>query len=575
MRFAWLFFLGPAALAQPSIQPYKDCSDKSCRVSQAIKITEAYLEADDLESAQFWLNAARKENPPGENAEAYLIHSLQSEIFYYIGLYEFGAYEAQKGVKCAEKLRDSLFLADGYFFEGINEFEMGNDKEALSGLYRAGKVYPSRSRKLPRTIITQAHIYNNIAQVKLKRKEVDSAIYYNRKAYQLARKHQYLRVISNAEQIFGTIFLEHRQRDSARIYLERSIASAVKNKFYDIGLLGHGYLMEYYSASDKMDSLYARGQQLMANHNVNALYKKYFLEKALELYRETGNRERIVSLQQQLLTMQRETDTQKNYYVRHIIDQYMQSENKLLTSQINDLNQEKNITALQLIAAMLGIAILLAAIVIIRRKNKLQQLLLDQKNEISKDLHDDIGSELSSILINANLLDQNCDTNDRQKLLLGKITQTSTEISERLNTFIWSLNTENNNVAHFCEYVHQYGSRLFEASGTDFQYSVNIEGTEDRQLNGYFRKNLFFCIKETLNNVMKHSGATNINLVIESDRKNLEITIADNGSGMRKENALGNGLKNVRKRIEALHGKVKYENGQGLEVFFSVPFPAQ
>lgn len=574
--FAWLLCVN-VLFSQPAATSYKECEDASCRVSEAIRVTESYLEADDLESAQKWLNAAKKENPNGDNVNAYLIHSLQSEIFYYLGLYEFGVYEAQKGVRCAESLNDSLLLADGHFFKGINYFEMPNNSKALGELYLAEKYYPLKPRRLSRTIITEAHIYNNIAQVRFKLGQSDSAIFYNRKAYNLAIKNNYLRVISNAEQIFGMMFLEQGQTDSAKVYLQRSVSSATRKKFYDVGLLSTGYLMRCYPAgSDQMNALYANGEKLMASHKINSLYKKYFLEQALRGFQKSGNQQQIIVLQQQLLAMNRETDAHENYYIQHIIDRYIQSENKLLVSQINDLNQQKNIGFLQLVAALLGIVILLAAVIIIRRKNKLQQSLLDQKNEISKDLHDDIGSELSSILINANLLIKNYDTTDRQKLLLDKISQTSTEISQRLNTFIWSLNNENNNVGNFCEYVHQYGSKLFEGSDISFQYSVTIEGVEHRQLNGYFRKNLFFCVKETLNNAVKHSAANEIVMKISAtDKKGLHISIADNGSGLQRDNSFGNGLLNIQKRVETLNGTVHYENDNGLAVVFSVPFPMQ
>ena len=577
-RFRWLLLcFVPVATAQPSTGAFMQCKDKSCRIAAALQISEAFLEVDDLEKAQQWLNSAKKENTLTDNANAYLIHSLQSEIFYYLGLYEFGVYEAQKGVRCAEKLQDSLFLADGHFFAGINYFEIPDDDKAESELAASDRFYPGKVKKWPRSIINRANIYNNIAQVKFKRKQIDSALFYNRKAYILAKRFGYARVIANAEQIFGTIYIAQNQTDSARIYLERSIASAMRGKMYDIALLSMGYQMECQSQNFSLrDSWFANGQQLIRDYKINTLYKKYFLEHALGIYERANNQTRIAQLQRQLLDMNAQTDQRKNYYVQHIIDRYIQTENKLLQSKIADLNQQKNISALQLIAALLGIAILLAIVFIVRRKNKLQRLLLDQKNEISQDLHDDIGSELSSILINTNLLVNNFDTNDKQKLLLDKIAQTGTEISERLNTFIWSLNNENNHVSHFCEYVHRYGSKLLDGSDITFQFSQAVQDVASKPLDGYFRKNLFFCIKETLNNAVKHSGATQIGVsIIATDRKNLKIMVADNGSGSPKKHQFGNGLRNIQKRIASLHGTVNYLENAGLTVIFSVPFPSR
>ena len=108
-------------------------------------------------------------------------------------------------------------------------------------------------------------------------------------------------------------------------------------------------------------------------------------------------------------------------------------------------------------------------------------------------------SELSSILINSNLL-KNYDPNDKQKILIDKISNTSSEISQRLNAFIWSLNTDNNNVQNFSEYVKQYAYKFLDGTDIKLLFSNEIESISTKILNGNARKNLFFSIKEILNN---------------------------------------------------------------------------
>lgn len=211
-------------------------------------------------------------------------------------------------------------------------------------------------------------------------------------------------------------------------------------------------------------------------------------------------------------------------------------------------------------------------IVIIRRKNRLQKKILDQKNEISKDLHDDIGSELSSILINANLL-KNYDPNEKQKILIDKISNTSSEISQRLNAFIWSLNADNNNVQNFTEYVKQYAYKFFDGTEIKLLFSDDIDAISNRILNGNSRKNLFFSIKEALNNTVKHADATKVIIKISSiDKKGVLITIKDNGKGIQEENKFGNGLINIKKRIAHLKGNVKIQSDNGLKISIEIYF---
>jgi signal transduction histidine kinase len=175
-------------------------------------------------------------------------------------------------------------------------------------------------------------------------------------------------------------------------------------------------------------------------------------------------------------------------------------------------------------------------------------------------------------LINTNLL-KNYEPTDKQKILIDKISNTSSEISQRLNAFIWSLNTDNNNVQNFSEYVKQYAYKFLDGTGITFLFSDDIERISTKILNGNSRKNLFLSIKEALNNILKHADATKVTITISSiDKKKLLITIQDNGKGMQETNKFGNGIVNIKKRIANLKGIVKMESRNGLKISIKIPF---
>ncbi|MFT3794781.1 histidine kinase [Flavobacterium sp.] len=469
-RFVFLFAMWSAcgyaqdAGAQKRIAVFNSCPTVECQLSEAIRIAEYYVETDHMDKAQEWLNYSKKLNQfQPKDSISFFINSLQSEAFYYMELYQFGLHEAEKGIERAKILKDSAYLSDAYFFKGINEIEMNQIGAAQQSLWKAQKYYPLRVKKHLRTLIAKAYIYNNIGQVKLRVKQLDSAIDYNTKAYGLARQHQNLRGIVNGEQTFGLIYAEKKNQDSARFYLSKSITSAEQYALQDVATLNCAYLMQTHLENpEKVNELYQKGLGIIAHHEVNNSYERYFYSIALEVFRKLGDQKQIMALQQKVIDVNKDTSNRANYYIQNITEQYMQNENKLLVSRINELDQQRNIAILQLVAAVCGFLVLLFVALFFRRKNKLQQSLLDQKNEISKDLHDDIGSELSSILINANLLLHHSDTNENQKTLIAKISDTSTEISQRLNAFIWSLSTENNSIRSFSEYIKHYASQLLE-----------------------------------------------------------------------------------------------------------------
>jgi signal transduction histidine kinase len=580
MKHYFLFFLfsAVALFSQETISDKKkafdNCTTNTCKIKSSIAISEQYLEIDKIEEAQKWLNYSKKMLLKYPNdTQQYCANSLQSELFYYSGLYQFGLHEAQKAIKLARNSKDSLHLSNAFLIEGINWYEMGKIAKAETAYHKAKKYFPVKFNvNHKRYQINKEYIYNDIAQLKIKTRQLDSAYFYNKRAYVFAKNLKDQRCIANVERTFGELFLKQNKKDSADFYFKKSIKTSLDAAIYDTALLGFGSLIESGSGESETVTYFEKGQEIIKKNNVNPSFQKLFYEQSLAKFQSLNDKNLLLSTQGKLLEIEKNTNQNGNFYIQNITDQYINSENKLLLSKINELDKQKNIKILQLLTTIFFGLILLLIIVIIRRKNRLQKKILDQKNEISKDLHDDIGSELSSILINANLL-KNYNTSDKQKLLIDKISNTSSEISQRLNAFIWSLNADYNNVQNFSEYVKQYAYNFFDGTEIKLLFSDDIEAISNRILNGNSRKNLFFSIKEILNNTVKHAEATKVIITISSiDKKGLLITIKDNGKGLQEDNKFGNGLVNIKKRIASLKGYVNIESSNGLKISIEILF---
>ncbi len=549
------------------INEYKKCNIKDCQIINSFLLAQSYLDTDDIESSQKWISVTKNlVNPNVIDTTACYINSLQSELFYYTGLYQFGSQEAERTIKKAFIIKDSVMIAEGYFYRSINELELNQLKKSEKSLFLSKKYYPKLPKKTIKALIYQEHIYNNIAQVKLKLKQLDSAIYYNAISYKIGKQKGSRRALPNAEQTFGEIYLVKNQKDSANYYFEKSAQSALKSNYYDIVLLNYGFLMQGNTSNNTKAILwYEKGTKLIEDKIINAAFRRLFYLKALAYFKTTNNNSFAVFTQEEIIKIDTQTASKSNLNLQNISNEYVQNESKILSLQIKELEKQQNIIYLQLLAAILCAITLGLGIIIIRRKNKINQTLLDQKNEISQDLHDDIGSGISSILIHANLLLKSSNDKDKQKMLATKINLTGTEISQRLSTFIWSLNTEHNNLQHFIEFVKQYAVTLFEGTTIQLDFIEKTPNAIAYLLNGHDRKNLFFCVKEILNNALKHSNANTLKLSIEIvDKKQLSIIIHDNGVGLTKIKTLGNGIKNIEKRINQLQGSYNYQNQNGL-----------
>ena len=572
-----IFALGKAQNVTESakLQEFKNCKTTECKIVKSFLLAEYFLETDDIQSSQKWLNFTKDlVSPKQSDTTIVFIHSLQSELFYYDGLFQFGNNEAEKAIQKAKQLKDNLLIANGYFFKGINQIEMNQLQEAEKSLWKARDYQPENYYiSHIRSPIQNEHIFNNIAQLKLKLQQSDSAVWYNGKAYQFAKKANSKRGIPNVEQTFGQIYLKEQKIDSAVFYFQKSIVSAQKSEYFDIVLLNYGFLMQCFEKNQiEHNQWFEKGLELINQKIINSTFQHYFYKIALDVFKNTNQIDKLSFVQDKLIQINEENRLKGNLNIQNITEQYAKNENKLLLLQVEELQKQRKFAILQLIAALLSVIILSLVVIIIRRKNKIQKTLLKQKNEISKDLHDDIGSGLSSILIHADLLLKNDETTEKNKVLASKINLTGKEISQRLNAFIWSLNTEHNTLQHFSEYVKMYGATLFEETPIEFLFSSSIKESESIKMNGHLRKNLFYTIKEVLNNSLKHAQATkielNMNLV---SSKQLQITIQDNGIGIRKENAFGNGLKNIKNRVEQMNGTFSMKAEKGLFTILTIP----
>ena len=202
-----------------------------------------------------------------------------------------------------------------------------------------------------------------------------------------------------------------------------------------------------------------------------------------------------------------------------------------------------------------------------------QQAVLLERERIIADLHDDVGGGLSSIRMMSDLMahQNSADAPVNSSSFPQKISATAKEIAQRMHTIIWSLNSENDTLQNFSEYVRQYGISYFEDSPTRFECN-HLSAHQEIQLSGVQRKNLFLIMKESFHNILKHAhaGKATVNIVL-NDRA-LIIEVGDNGRGLTNENKFGNGLKNMKKRMDEIGGDLQISSVHGttIKVFLNL-----
>lgn len=188
-----------------------------------------------------------------------------------------------------------------------------------------------------------------------------------------------------------------------------------------------------------------------------------------------------------------------------------------------------------------------------------------ERNRISADMHDDLGSGMTSIRLYSELA--------KKKLAgfvmpeLDKISTSANELLVKMNAIIWSMAGSNDSLDNTIAYIRSFALDYMENTGIRCQVSI-AERLPAFQLPGEMRRNIFMIVKECLNNIVKHSGATEVHISLQKEPEGLSLTIRDNGKGIDfdKVSEFGNGLKNMKKRMEDLGGELTIKNHNGTTV---------
>lgn len=562
-----------------SIQKYKLCQTKQCQIRESFIIAEYYLEDDKLHDSQKWINVTKNLNTSAANDTISIyINSLQSELFYYNALYQFGVNEADKVITKSTQLKDSLLISNGYFFKAINLFEMSKLKDAERMLWKSRNFQPSHNaKKHLRSAILKEHIYNNLAQIKLQLQQSDSAIYYNKEAYVFAKKNNSKRGIPNIEQTFGQIYLAQGKNIDATMYFKKSTESAISNNYYDIALLNYGYLMLCYPDDFKIsDDWFNKGVALISLKKINISFQALFYETAVKVFNRNNDKEKLIFSQRQLITMNEKISFSNNDYIQNISKQYLQNENKLLKQELNLTKSIKEKQIFYILLAALSL-ILIALLYFIKQRQRLKNQEIDtlkqnqeisnleslidgeekERKRIAQELHDGLNGDLSAIKYRLSSLDDTIlNEEDRESLLKsiilidGACAQVRSISHNLIPTSILDFG--------LVETVNQYCSKIntFHALALDFQYFGN-----PAVLNKKSETVIYRIIQELINNIYKHSKATTALVQLNFHENELFITVEDNGIGFDPKIVRnGLGLKNIRSRIQFLNANLEIDS---------------
>lgn len=207
-----------------------------------------------------------------------------------------------------------------------------------------------------------------------------------------------------------------------------------------------------------------------------------------------------------------------------------------------------------------------------------EQALTRERARIAQDMHDHLGASLTRLTLLGELVRRDLALPEQARVHAGQLASGARELARTVDEIVWALNPQKDKVENLAFYLSTYAEEFLRAAGLRCRLDLP-ERLPDLRLTSEARHSLFLACKEALNNVARHARATEVWLRLHVTDATLALSLEDDGCGFVPE-AAGrerNGLINLRRRLEALGGRLTLTSrpGCGTQVRMEMPLQAK
>ncbi len=325
------------------------------------------------------------------------------------------------------------------------------------------------------------------------------------------------------------------------------------------------------SSFDYFDSTAAVNNAFEAAQELAILYKEQ------EDFREALRYTELVQQYKDTLDARNRSGDMAEMLARYETER---KDNTIRLLNIRQLLYRQQLSRGRVVVGFSGLMIVLAAALVFvafsrsRVRRQLREVSL--RNQLARDLHDDVGSSLSSIMLLSKMGNtEGLSGIDLEQRILEKIALTSRDIMERMSDIVWSMNPKYDRFINLKEKIETHFAHVREIAEISTQVEISEEIAR-LKLPMDLRKNLFLIVKEAVNNTLKYSGATELRVHIFKRGDKLFLIIRDDGRGFDiREAKEGNGMDSMRQRAAASGGSfsIATQPGSGTEITIEARLP--
>jgi signal transduction histidine kinase len=195
-----------------------------------------------------------------------------------------------------------------------------------------------------------------------------------------------------------------------------------------------------------------------------------------------------------------------------------------------------------------------------------QEALQRERERIAKDMHDDLGANLTRIAILSEVTNRYSENPAQVRNTARTISETARKVVDNISEIVWLTNPKNDSLDSLAGYLRAYAAEFFDLSSVNCRLDFP-EKVPNFSVPGELRRDILLAFKEALNNVARHSQAqlVSITLAVSPEGQNVVVTITDDGKGLSEDrvNVTNNGLRNMRERLARRGGGVDITSASG------------
>lgn len=452
------------------------------------------------------------------------VNQTFGSIYYRQYQYQRSIEYSNKAMLLYRKIGNMRMCASVYNNLGITYKEIKDFPKATQAALESIRITDSLKD------LTNLSIFaNNIADIYFLSKNYAKAIYYVDKAAEYARLQNNEWTLASAWSMKGHIYLDQKKFAEALPWLLQ--AQPIFEKLEATGeiQINADMLAESYAGTGQFAKAY-QYLRLSKTAGDSAVVQKYNAD--------------IATMQTKFRVDEKDKEIQ------------LLAKNKELQQQ---KLREKNVYIIA--SAAVAILALLGIWLAVNRYRLRQQMKeLELRNQIAADLHDEVGSSLSSIHMLSQMATGKTDVSDGQRNILNKVSSNAKETMDRMSDIVWMIKPGEADATGLTERMKRFAGEI--CSSRHIIVSADLAALETVKLTMEQRKTIYLIFKEAVNNSVKYSGTGKISIGSSVQNKELVLTVRDFGKGFNEAELIrGNGLDNMNNRAKESGGTLDIDSG--------------